>query len=100
MEPDDKDIREALTAGMPADDAFWAAQRARIMSRLGPRRAPWRRWGAVTAAACAFAAAVLLRPSRLPRGPLPPPNMELIQNLELVENLDLLEDLDVLEGAR
>ncbi len=100
MDELEKGIHDLLAAGVPADDAFWARQRAEIMGRVGPRRAPWRRWGAVTAAAGALAVFALFRPVRPPRSPIPPQDMELVQNLDLAENLDILEDLDVLEASR
>jgi hypothetical protein len=95
-DPDvERALKEALKAAVPADEGFWARQRAQILSRLperGPRRA-WRwTWAPVAAAALATFLVWHRRAPAVPAGLLQ--DMEVVQDMEFAEDLDVLEDLD------
>jgi hypothetical protein len=73
-------------------EAFWSAQRARILSAAPRRSAPGRAWLLVPAAA-ALLVAVLVRAPRTPEVQEPP-----AVTAAFIEYLDLLDVMDVLEA--
>lgn len=76
-------------------EAFWARQKAEILSALPGAGGPFRAWLLAPAAA---AAAVLVLLLARPQGPAPQPAAPAVSTAFL-ENLDLLDDMDVLEAV-
>jgi hypothetical protein len=93
-----KDLNEEKLTSLLAprrSEAFWAGQKARIMSASREKRALPRAWLAVPALAAV--ALLLLVPGRAPRQPAA--DTDAAVTTAFLEHLDFLADMDVLEAV-
>lgn len=89
---DEKEKKLLSLAEVRRSDAFWARQRAEILSAANGRTA--RTWLLVPAAAAAVLLVVLLAN---PKQEAPPP--EAVVSTAFLDHMDMLDDMDVLEAV-
>lgn len=89
---DEDEEKRLLSLMVPRrHEAFWLAQKRRILARVKPRRS--RAWLLLPAAVTAGVLLLLSRP------PVQPPPAEPPVSTAFLEQLDLLDDMDVLEAV-
>ena len=93
MKDEEKEDKLVSLLAARRSEAFWARQKAEIMSAAGGKRLVMRLW--LLAPAAAMAAMLVL--ARGPRQPLP--EVQVAVSTAFLENLDLLDDMDVLEAV-
>lgn len=95
MKDEEKDDKLVSLLAVRRSEAFWSAQKARIMSAAAQKRGVARAW--LLAPAAAMAVLTLLVLSREPRHQ--PQDEPRAVSTAFLEHLDLLDDMDVLEAV-